>query len=521
MNIISLSFIYPRGELGARSAYLAARLEAPIYSASNIYDNPSKESWQGDWEGRVILAQTLLSRSTGKYPAYLDEIVAALPKYLNERGYLGEVLADGNFNEQQMSGHSWLLRALVEYYYLRRYEWVKDIIRNIVYNLFIPAKNYFEFYPINPEQRTDNGKESGNIAGNVGAWHISTDTGCAYIPIDGISAAYELLGDREIVELLEEMIRCFRKIDLVGIKAQTHATLTAARGILRLYNINSNISYLDMAKDIFELYINNGMTANYENYNWFGRPEWTEPCAVIDSFIIAMQLYINTSDIKYIDLAQRIYYNGICREQRPNGGFGCNSCAMDGIISNHCYEAFWCCTMRGGEGLARAAQYGYLIDGNNIIVPYMSSSSADIPVNGEIVHIEQTTSYPYEGRATFDISGVTSYDKIGLLIYKPGCGEYYIETLSPEKKHIDISFTIPLIKTKPEGKLNKSLDMYLHGNLILGSQLDAVPDFSHISYKGNGIYTAGEAILAPIGDLYTKEKDEATEDRKRILFQEV
>jgi hypothetical protein len=260
------------------------------------------------------------------------------------------------------------------------------------------------------------------------------------------------------------------------------------------------------------------MTANYENYNWFGRPEWTEPCAVIDSFIIAMQLYINTSDMRYIDLAQRIYYNGMCREQRPNGGFGCNSCAMDGIIRNHCYEAFWCCSMRGGEGLSRAAQYGYLVDGNNIIVPYLSSSSADIPVNGEIIHIEQTTSYPYEGRAAFDISGVTSCDKIALLIYKPGCGEYHIEALSQKKTHIDISFNIPLIKTKPEGKFGASYDMYLHGNLILGTQTDSVPDFSHISYNGNGIYTAGEAVLAPIGDLYTKEKDEAATNKKKILF---
>lgn len=518
MNTIPLSLIYPCGELGVRSVKLAARLEDPMYSAADIFNNPSKD-WQGDWEGRTILAQTLLSLSTGRHPAYLDEIVAALPLHLNKHGYLGEILPDGFFNEQQMSGHSWLLRGLIAYYYLRHYDWVKEIIHNIVYNLFIPAKNYYKLYPIHPDQRTDEGKESGSITGSVGAWHISSDTGCAFIPIDGISAAYELLGDKEIIELVEEMIRCFLKIDLSAIKAQTHATLTATRGILRIYNINGNSIYLDAAKKIFDLYTDEGMTANYENYNWFGRPEWTEPCAVIDSFIIAMQLYIHSTDVRYIDLAQLIYYNGMCREQRPNGGFGCNSCAIDGVIRNHCYEAFWCCSMRGGEGLACAAQYGYLIDGSRIIIPYLSSSSADIPINGEMIHIEQTTNYPYEGQAAFVISGVTSYDKITLQIYKPGCGEYYIETLSPIKKNINISFNIPLIKSKPTGKYNNiSNDMYFHGHLILGTMPDAVPDFSNIKYKGDGKYTAGDAELCPIGDLYIKDKEEALTDKKRILF---
>lgn len=518
MNIPSLSYIYPRGELAVRSAKLSARLEDVIYSPDRIFDNQSKD-WPGDWEGRTILALTMLSMSTGRHPSYLDEIVAALPEHMNERGYLGEVLPEGVFNEQQLSGHGWLLRGLTEFYRFRRQDRVKSMIHNIARNLFMPAKNYYSLYPVNPELRIGGGKESGNIADTTGAWQISTDTGCAFIPIDGISAAFELLGDNEIGDLAEEMIRCFLQIDLSAIKAQTHATLTAVRGILRIYNITGNNSYLKAAERIFDLYITEGMTAGYENYNWFGRPEWTEPCAVIDSFIVAMQLYMNTSLTRYLDTAQRIYYNGIGRGQRPNGGFGCNTCAMDGIIGNHVYEAYWCCTMRAGEGLACAAQYGYLVDGSRIIVPYLSSSSADIPVNGEIIHIEQTSAYPYEGYALFEISGIASYNKIELLVYKPGSGGYISETLSPEKKKIEISFDINLIKSKPGGKYNdSSRSMYFHGNLILGTNPDAVPDFDDIKYKGKGIYTAGNALLSPVNDLFFKEKDEALADKKRILF---
>ncbi len=517
MNTVS-KIVYPRGELGARCTKLTARLEDSIYSAAEIFHNPSSD-WPGDWEGRTILAQSLLCSATGKHPAHLDEIIAALPLHLNERGYLGDILPDNIFNEQQMSGHSWLLRGLVSYYNLRQKQRIKEIIHDIVYNLFLPAKNYYCTYPIDPGQRQNGGELSGNITGNIGSWQISSDTGCAFIPIDGLSAAYELLRDKRIGDLIEEMIGCFLKMDLTAIKAQTHASLTATRGILRFYGIKEERKYLDAAINIFRLYTEEGMTIHYENYNWFGRPEWTEPCAVIDSFIIAMQLYLYTSDMCYIDLAQRIYFNGICREQRPNGGFGCNSCATDGIIRNHCYEAYWCCSMRAGEGLARVVQYGYIVDGDKIIVPYLSSSSAELIVNGEKIHIEQTTQYPYEGKASFYISGITSYNKIKLLVYKPGCCEYHIEFLSPQTKQIDISFSISFVKTKPYGKfIDTERDMYLHGNLILGTNSEETPDFSNIKYIGKGKYTAGNVILEPIGDLYIKEKDEAIKDQKRILF---
>jgi len=139
-----------------------------------------------------------------------------------------------------------------------------------------------------------------------------------------------------------------------------------------------------------------------------------------------------------------------------------------------------------------------------------------------MIHIEQTTNYPLEGQALFKISGVSSYNHIKMLVYKPGCGEYYIESLTPEKNRIDITFDIPLIRAKPKGKYNiTSADIYYHGNLILGTTPEENPDFSELKYIGNGRYSAGSALMSPLGDLYIKEKEEAAADKKRILFKEV
>lgn len=515
MNILKLGTVRPAGELAVRSAMSAVRLEAPMYAPDALYHNISAD-WQGDFEGRTMLGQTLLAASTGRMPAYLDENMDRLPDFLNERGYLGPILPDGEFSEQNMSGHSWLLRSLCEYcmYRPERAEKFKAIVWSIVKNLFLPAKDYYASYPVLPEERANGGEMSGSNAGQIGAWHISTDTGCAYIPLDGVSAAYELLGYPEIGELLEEMIRCFLTIDVVKVKLQTHATLSACRGILRMYFLTGRKDYLTNAENIFRIYTQHGMTAAYENQNWFDRPEWTEPCAVIDSFLCAMQLYASTGKTDYLTVAQRIMYNGIYREQRPNGGFGCNSCAVDGTVGAHCYEAYWCCSMRGGEGLARMAQYSYLLDGNAIVVPYMGCSDAVIPTAGDMVHIHQVSDYPYAGKTTFTVDGVTANHTVSLKVWIPAENDYRIIPLKAGEQTIVLTFDLPFHTEEHFGGT-----AYFCGNLLLGAAIDAeLTPNAEVKTLGGAKFALGDTVLEPLGNLWRMTEENAGSDRKRIIF---
>ncbi|MBO4422111.1 MAG: hypothetical protein J5879_01625, partial [Clostridia bacterium] len=340
-----------RGELGARCALLSGRLETPIYRPDAVF-TMDQAGWPGDWEGRAILALTAQAQVTKREPSYLDDIVSAIGAHLNEKGYLGPVY--DACSEQQLSGHSWLLRGLCEYYIYRKYDFVLDLIDGIVRGLFLPARGKYGSYPLLPEKRRGGGM-SGETVAAVGGWYISTDTGCAYIPLDGLTQAYEVLGkyrpdekrDAALCDLIDEMIKEFVRIPFVRIGMQTHATLTGLRGVIRRYIQTGRKELLDEAVRIFGLYEEYGMTATFANKNWFGRPEWTEPCAITDSFMCARQLYAQTDDPHYAELSQLIFYNGVLHAQRGNGGFGCDSCAEDGVLSMHCYEAYWCCTMRG------------------------------------------------------------------------------------------------------------------------------------------------------------------------------
>ncbi|MFR1758214.1 MAG: hypothetical protein ACLSX2_00720 [Christensenellaceae bacterium] len=346
MEALSLDHIRPLGMLGARCALSAARLEGPEYRPDAIF-TADQAGWPGDWEGRAILGQCLICRVTGKTPSYLEEILQALGARFNARGYLGPILPEGEFDEQQLSGHSWLLRGLCEAYEQAGNPHLLAMIRRIVEALFLPAQAAYDRYPLDRRDHVVSGAEAGRVAARSGCWHISTDTGCAFIPLDGVSHAYRLLKDPAIAGLLRAMIGRYLQLDFTALMVQTHATLTGCRGLLRFAMDTGDASLLQEARRIFDLYCREGMTAHYANYNWFGRPQWTEPCAVIDSYMLAMQLYAATGCPDYLETARMIGFNGLFRGQRANGGFGTDSCpglsgGSAGDLAMSLYEAPWC-----------------------------------------------------------------------------------------------------------------------------------------------------------------------------------
>ena len=56
----------------------------------------------------------------------------------------------------------------------------------------------------------------------------------------------------------ETMCLSLGAIDKVRLRAQTHCTLTAARGMVRMYDVTGEPRYLSGARDIFNLYVFGG-----------------------------------------------------------------------------------------------------------------------------------------------------------------------------------------------------------------------------------------------------------------------
>lgn len=434
---VPLECVISSGELKERILRNFDRMETEYYQPAQVFWSEEESGgWPGDKEGRTILALIMDQRSSGRRSKYLEQLIEELPTRLNAMGFLGTI--HDNIDEQQLSGHGWLLRGLCEYFEMSRDSAVLEIASNIVDNLFIPTINRISLYPLLPSDRIkETGDMSGSVQNEVNGWRLSSDIGCIFIGMEGLIHYYKHRQEENVKDLIEEMISLFLKMDLVELQAQTHASLTALRGIMRYMEITGDYSLLPEVEERWKLYTDFGMTANYENYNWFGRYDtWTEPCAIMDSYILAVQLWQASGNTKYLDVAEKIYYNGICHTQRENGGFGCDKPVGKQFddISIHADEAYWCCTMRGAEGLARVSQYSYFSAGDTIYVPFFRDNLLNLNEKG--LKIEQHTNYPFNDDVTFKILNSSVHNNLILALHILE----YMDNFSVETNNISVPY---------------------------------------------------------------------------------
>lgn len=407
---LGFSHVTVTGELRQRLMKNMNRLEETKYQPDHVFLTEKQSGgWPGDTEGRTILGLVMDAQATGRTPRYLDEIIRRVPAHLNALGYMGTIHRD-SVDEQQLSGNGWMLRGLCEYALWKQDTTLYPMIRRMAGNLFVPIEKYARDYPITPASRVQNvGGASGHTAQTVGRWRLSSDIGCVFIGMDGLLQALRLTGDDRLRPVAEQLVRLFLKVDLAGIKAQTHASLTALRGLLRYADLTGDRSILKEVEQRWETYKRYGMTENYANYNWFRRYDtWTEPCAIVDAFMVAGQLYQLTGRAGFRNDAELIYYNALCHAQRPGGGFGLDVCpglarATD-FISAHGDEAHWCCTMRGGEGLGRAALGRVCASAEGIAFPFLSDVEVHAATpSGDSLVLSISTAYPFAEGATVSI----------------------------------------------------------------------------------------------------------------------
>lgn len=394
MKNIAFEDIQPDGLLKARADLALQHLQEDYFQ----WDNLSKvnyEPFPGDAIGRNMNALTLLSRALHlEPPANLQAIIEHSPGLHNPDGYLGPQLPESRANEDTLAGHNAYFYGWCEYAL-----WTKDpkaiaIVKTMAANLFVPCQKAISLYRVDsPEAASMHWVLSGG------------DIGQLFTLLDGITRTYALVPTPELKAAIETMIARYQSLDLVKISAQTHAMLSAATGILRWYELHHRPEDLVFAERLYQQYRKEAMTETYENYNWFNRPEWTEACAVVDSFILTTHLWRLTGKPEYLEDAHRILFNGFLPGQMHHGGFGTGPCVgANGICRSKMHdEAPFCCSMRGGEGLARAIQSSYFLDRDTVILAFYSDNTAILRFTDGTCKIRQCTGYPHEGTVRLEV----------------------------------------------------------------------------------------------------------------------
>lgn len=494
MAWVNLEALEVRGILAQRAALTFARLAGEWYRPHEVF-TADKSGWPGDWEGRSILATTLMGRATHQTPPWLEEILERVPQHLNAKGYFGKVQPKGVRDEQQMSGHSWFLRGLIEYYYWKKDPGIRAMIERIARNLLVPSLGVYPKYPLTAQERlrTRNWRLS-RLQSKTKTHDKSIDTGCAFLAIDGVSQAYELLRWPKIRELLDEMIARFLEMDLVAMKVQTHATLSACRGILRLYEQDGEREHLAIAQRIFDLYKRLAWTENYGNYNWFDRPRWTEVCAIVDSFIVAVWLWRNTGDPQYLEDAHHIYYNSVEHSHRASGGFGSARCLGTEwvYLEVTTYEVEWCCNMRGGEVWPKAYEFLFWHEGDTLTLPFYHNATATIPLKGGALKVRTSTTYPYEGKVRVEVLESASRAVRTLRLFAPSWTRQAETAVLVNGRRVRTEFDRGFLVLKMPLKAGDRIEL----DLGLSLHVKDTHNQSRYSIKGYHTFRHGPCVLA-------------------------
>jgi uncharacterized protein len=407
-HAISNLRITPLGRELERCTLAYDRMEMPDYAPAEVIKGEDYP-WPGDMEGRWLLSVVSLARATGRDPKNLASFVKGLRGALAKRGYLGPEARIDSIDEQQLAGHSWLLRGLCEWYAWSGDPEARSMALGITERLVLPLRGHFARY----ESLDWTAKPDANAVGQihqsqVNEWKVSTDVGCAFILLDGLSHVHSLFPSEASGDLLDEMIHAYGGMDFAGRSFQTHATLTGLRGVLRHYGHTGRADLLDLALRVWNLYTTGGMTAHFGNHNWFGRPTMTEPCAIVDSFMVACMLWEITGEAGYLHQAQAIYYNALLHGQRPNGGFGCDTCPGPGrpdlSPTAEIYEAWWCCSMRAGEGLSQRVLWSAWAHGDTLVLPFLGDTQLDFDLPDGHVRLEVSSAYPLTGQSRIEVA---------------------------------------------------------------------------------------------------------------------
>ncbi len=512
-TLSGMTFLLGRPVVGGatdpRLSASVTRLLRPDYHPDRVFEMESGSDWPGDYPGRLILALANLAQFTDAVLNRLAHLITMLPAALNERGYLGPIHRE--FDEQQLAGHAWLVSGLLAHHRLTRDPESRRMAHRIIESLFLPLIGNLADYPVRRDDGGSDGAASGVIDRRQGDWLLSSDTYCIFIVLEGVVAGFADGSDPRVRTLIDEFLVLLDRDDLVSCRAQLHASMTAARSVLDYAVLTGSDAALNTARRLYQTYRRNGRTLNDATFNWFGRPDsWTEPCAMVDTFLLARGLWWATGNVEYLDDAHRIEINGLGHSQRPNGGFGLDSVTLPDQpwLTTAEYEATWCCTMRGAIGLVEARIGGVRfgpVGTNRLNIDFFHSMQIQDPSGA--VELLMATDYPNNGTVVLTATRTPEGRPVQVEFHVPpwvGPEQLSIDTIA-STSHRSITFelfekrvvtvTIPMLERRETDGTVRS---------FRGPQLLCSDD------------RPSRTALLPVDDIFSQTEAEAKKFRARI-----
>ena len=218
--------------------------------------------------------------------------------------------------------------------------------------------------------------------------------------------------------------------DHLPVKQQTEAVGHAVRagylyaGVADVAALTGEAGYLEALERIWEsvvgrrMYLTGGVGAHRsgerfgEDYELPNGTAYAETCAAIANALWQHRMFLLTGDAKYIDVLERVLYNGFLAGVSLSGDrfFYPNPLAADGetkFNQGHATRAPWfrtsCCPVNVVRTMPSIPGYVYALRGGEVYVNLFIQGEARVPVAGGTVVLRQRTRYPWDGDVTIEV----------------------------------------------------------------------------------------------------------------------
>ena len=167
-----------------------------------------------------------------------------------------------------------------------------------------------------------------------------------------------------------------------------------------------------------KIYITGGIGAE-PKYEGFGpdyelpnATAYTETCAAIALMLWNERMFLKSGNVKYMDVFERTLYNGFLAGVSFEGNtfFYPNPLEADGFTKFNqgvCGRSPWfdcsCCPVNVVRILPSLPGYIYATRGKEVYVNLYMGNKAEIPIEGQILQLSQTTNYPRDGKIELEV----------------------------------------------------------------------------------------------------------------------
>ncbi|MCE7058844.1 glycoside hydrolase family 127 protein [Dyadobacter sp. CY343] len=141
---------------------------------------------------------------------------------------------------------------------------------------------------------------------------------------------------------------------------------------------------------------------------------YQETCAAIANMLWNHKMYLNTGESKYLDVFERVLYNGFLGGMSVKGNefFYVNPMASDGKNDfgkgTGAVRSSWfgtaCCPSNVSRFLPSMPGYIYAVKDKELFVNLFTGNEATLNVNGNAIKLTQETNYPWEGKVKISVS---------------------------------------------------------------------------------------------------------------------